>query len=273
MNSSFKTSAELELESQFLKDGYVICPVEEPELLNEIQSLAASLVSAHINVKCEDPLDFLNSIHRHLDSANLNDARLTVFNAMNNEAWLRVAYYRLATSTLQSLVGNELAMQRRVNLSIQLPNDHSSLLAMHTDTLSGDSPFEVVEWLPLVDCHDTKAMFILPPEQNAELQNRLSEFKGRGLDDLTDAVKDDLIWLDVPYGSVLIFNQNLFHGNVVNKEAETRWSMNCRFKAVFTPYADKKLGEFFEPITLRAASRIGLDYEYPGGFLDDNANV
>ena len=29
--------------------------------------------------------------------------------------------------------------------------------------------------------------------------------------------------------------------------------MNCRFKAVFTPYADKQLGEFFEPITLRAA--------------------
>ena len=25
---------------------------------------------------------------------------------------------------------------------------------------------------------------------------------------------------------------------------KTRWSINCRFKGVFTPYADKKLGNF-----------------------------
>ena len=56
------------------------------------------------------------------------------------------------------------------------------------------------------------------------------------------------------------------HGNRVNETRETRWSMNCRFKGVFTPYAEKNLGEFFEPITLRAASRIGLSYELPDGF-------
>ncbi|EMJ37439.1 hypothetical protein LEP1GSC079_0286 [Leptospira interrogans str. FPW1039] len=39
--------------------------------------------------------------------------------------------------------------------------------------------------------------------------------------------------------------------------------MNCRFKSVFTPYGDKKLGEFFEPITLRAASKIGMEYRFP----------
>jgi hypothetical protein len=39
--------------------------------------------------------------------------------------------------------------------------------------------------------------------------------------------------------------------------------MNCRFKGVFTPYGDKKIGEFFEPITLRAASRNGMSYQYP----------
>ena len=49
-------------------------------------------------------------------------------------------------------------------------------------------------------------------------------------------------------------------------EATTRWSLNCRFKGLFSPYADKRLGEFFEPITLRPASRLGLDYELPGDF-------
>ena len=65
-------------------------------------------------------------------------------------------------------------------------------------------------------------------------------------------------WLDVKYGEVLLFNQALPHGNRLNEEPETRWSMNCRFKGVFTPYSDKKIGEFFEPITLRAASQTGM---------------
>ena len=52
-------------------------------------------------------------------------------------------------------------------------------------------------------------------------------------------------WLELKYGQVLIFDQSIPHGNVVNNEIETRWSMNCRFKGIFTPYGDKKLGEFF----------------------------
>ena len=30
-----------------------------------------------------------------------------------------------------------------------------------------------------------------------------------------------------------------------------------------TPFGDKKIGEFFEPVTLRAASKIGMDYKLP----------
>ena len=47
---------------------------------------------------------------------------------------------------------------------------------------------------------------------------------------------------------------------MINKESETRWSMNVRFKGIFTPYGDKKIGEFFEPINLKAASIIGMKY-------------
>ena len=61
----------------------------------------------------------------------------------------------------------------------------------------------------------------------------------------------------------MLFNQSLPHGNRVNMENETRWTLNCRFKGLFTPYKDKKIGEFFEPITLRAASVSGLNYQFP----------
>ena len=121
-------------------------------------------------------------------------------------------------------------------------------------------------WLPLVDCHGTKSMFILPPEAQREHEARWRDFDGKSTDDLFAAIEPDLTWLDVPYGSVLLFSQNLMHGNRINREYETRWSMNCRFKSLFSPYAQKRLGEFFEPITIRAATRIGMSYRMPESF-------
>jgi sporadic carbohydrate cluster 2OG-Fe(II) oxygenase len=76
-------------------------------------------------------------------------------------------------------------------------------------------------------------------------------------------LKSEVKFLEVAYGEVLVFDQGLPHGNRVNNESETRWSMNCRFKGVFTPYGDKKIGEFFQPITLRAASKAGMAHRLP----------
>ena len=83
------------------------------------------------------------------------------------------------------------------------------------------------------------------------------------LSNIYKEISSDLSWIEIEYGQVMVFNQNLPHGNRINEESETRWSLNSRFKSVFSPYGDKKLGEFFEPITLRAASRIGMDYQFP----------
>jgi hypothetical protein len=35
---------------------------------------------------------------------------------------------------------------------------------------------------------------------------------------------------------------------------------------VLSPYDTKRLGEFFEPITVRAATRLGMRHSLPEGF-------
>lgn len=265
--NAFLSAEEIALSKQFIEQGYCIIPVEDMAGLDKIRAeIIAQCVTA---LKCAPPDDagaFLNSIAERVGVAELNDFRLGVFEGVNRQPWLRPTYFGLARAALQCLIGNELAMQRRVNLSIQLPGDDSSLLPIHCDVWDGDSPFEMVLWLPLVDCFKTKSMFLAPPKVNAEVQARLKDFRGRSTDDLFEEVEPHLTWIDIPYGNVLLFNQNIMHGNRINAESETRWTMNCRFKGAFTPYAEKRLGEFFEPITLRAASRIGLSYELPDGF-------
>ncbi|GIL41459.1 sporadic carbohydrate cluster 2OG-Fe(II) oxygenase [Roseiterribacter gracilis] len=264
---SFWNAAEQALADRFLREGYLIEPVEDRDALDRIRQLLADRAAAALNLKQpDDHGHFLDRIGEVVDVARLNEFRLRVIGDLNAAAWARPAYFSIARRKIETIAGNELAMQRRLNLSIQLPGDDSSLLPVHADVWSGDSPFEIVLWTPLVNCYGTKAMYILPPEPAKRLERELHAFKGKSSEDIYRAFEKDVIFLEVPYGHCLLFNQNLPHGNRVNDETETRWSINCRFKGVFTPYADKKIGEFFEPITLRPASRIGLAYELPGGF-------
>lgn len=270
MNDVFLNSADAALGDGFLANGHVILPVEDRDALLRIRNLLVRLSAEQLGVAVPtDEAAFLDGIGGSLNAGALNEFRLAIIRGVNAQSWLRPAYYRLAANALAAIVGNELAMQRRINLSIQLPGDAESLLPIHADVMSGDSPFEVVVWLPLVDCFATKSMYLLPPEPNARVQARLTEFRGKSAEDLYRAIQSDARFLDVPFGHVLLFSQNLLHGNRVNREQATRWSMNCRFKGVFTPYADKKLGEFFEPITLKPATRMGLDYRLPEGFDGD----
>jgi sporadic carbohydrate cluster 2OG-Fe(II) oxygenase len=106
-------------------------------------------------------------------------------------------------------------------------------------------------------------MYILPPKEFNKINNFFSNKKNLSSEQIFSEIKNDVEWINISYGEVLIFNQNLPHGNIVNVEGETRWSMNCRFKSIFSPYGDKKIGEFFEPITLRTISKIGMNYKFP----------
>ena len=187
---------------------------------------------------------------------------------MNNRSWFRPTYFTLGRRMIEDLVGNELAMQNRINFSIQMPREQTSLLDIHADVFSGETPYQVVQWLPLVDVRGTKSMFILPRPKSEPVTDRLKDFGAGGMRGLFDVVKNDLVWLDIPYGMVLIFCPNFLHGNVVNEEPTTRWSMNCRFTGLFTPYdsPEKSLGSFYLPITVRPVTRVGMAYRQPAGF-------
>tara|TARA_Y100000590_G_scaffold53688_1_gene56113 strand:+ start:5303 stop:6079 length:777 start_codon:yes stop_codon:yes gene_type:complete len=251
------------LNKKFLKSGYLIEKVENKKALKYINNLIKNKLCNLLKLK--NPKKFsINNIHNIIKQSDLNLIRVKLINYLNNDKKFREQYFEIAKNILFSIVGNELAMQNNVNLSIQIPNDESSLLPLHSDTWSGDSPFEIVVWLPLVDCYKTKSMFILKQKQNEKFRKFFSNKNLNFSSQLHKKFKKDLIFLKINYGEFLLFNQNLPHGNVINITKETRLSLNCRFKGLFTPYAQKKLGSFFSPLIVRPASKIGLNYKFPG---------
>lgn len=223
----------MNLSEEFLAKGIVKIPVENLSALEVIKHFIYS-----DNAKPE----------------TLNEFRLGRIEMLKELPNLKELYYSLARNALDIIVGNELAIQRHINLSIQLPGDASSLLPIHCDTWSGDSPYEVVLWVPLVDCYGTKSMFYTHPDNQPALAGKTTEQLFQ---------ESNAYFVDCKYGECLIFSQNYMHGNRVNETQETRWSLNCRFKGLLSPYADKKLGEFFEPITIRPATILGMKYEHP----------
>jgi sporadic carbohydrate cluster 2OG-Fe(II) oxygenase len=261
---SFLTDKEDEITSLYLKQGYYIGPACDKTALAWIRNSFIRVIKEELKIEGSIKKDqFLDLIHEKISISELNNFRMNIIQKMNNIPDFRKKYFQVAKQYLDVIVGNELSMQVKVNLSIQLPGDDSSLLPIHADTWSGDSPFEVVVWVPLVNCYKTKSMYILSPEENDKLDKNFLAMAGTHAEDLYASVQEKVDWVEIDYGDVLVFNNALPHGNRVNLESETRWSMNCRFKGIYSPYWDKKLGSFFEPITLRAASISGMKYKLP----------
>ena len=256
---NFLLKKEISESNKFLKKGYIISKVEKRKSLNYLKNIITINSQKILKRKNLN----LNKIHNYVSANSINEFRLEILNKLNKDSNSRFHYFNLARETLFNLTSNELMMQKNINLSIQLPNDESSLLPIHSDVWSGDSPYEINLWLPLVDCYKSKSMYLLKKKYLDKFTLKLKKNKIKNSSKIFNLVKNEIQFLKINFGNFLIFDQTLPHGNVINKEKETRWSMNCRFKSMFSPYGDKKIGEFFLPITTRSMTKIGLKYKSP----------
>ena len=260
-NYEFLTAEERALSAEFLSNGFIVSDAESPRILGSINDNISQITKnclSNNNIEYKT-FDLANS-HEFVPNDQLNDLRLTIFAEINKHADIRQKYFSLARNTLSSLVGNELAMQNKVNVSIQQPNDESSVLPMHSDIWTGDSPFQVVLWVPLTDASKSNSMFFLPPDKSREARQRVAAGEFNSMDQIEIEYKSQLITMDISYGKVLIFDSSCLHGNVLNLTKTTRWSMNCRFTGLLTPFTnpERRLGTYYLPITTRAATKMGL---------------
>ena len=246
---------------KFFRAGYQVLPAERPELLVELRKKlvckAKSLVDDDI---CEqDEAGFLNGFHHvNLIGAALNDVRLELIRFCTNELAAGRVVRDAFAGTLLQLIGPDVVTQKTVNLVVHQPGD-SDVVPTHRDTPL-HSPFEAVIWLPLVDVYGTKSMYLLDRETTqTALQSYQDQEKGyREVDKI--AARDGTN-LEVPFGSACIFWPGLIHGCHINRESETRWSFNIRYKNLFSPYGSKGIGSYFKLDQLSALARLGLESE------------
>ena len=126
-----------------------------------------------------------------------------------------------------------------------MPGDESSILPAHTDCNSGDSPFQLVIWIPLTDAKGTNSMFIMGEDKSRSYYEHL---RSNGNQKPLEISKED--YIDIKEGEYIIFPPTLIHGNTLNTTNKTRVSLNVRVKSVFSPYQnltplDRKVGAYY----------------------------
>lgn len=266
MSVSFFKADEEKMMSAFLRDGYTIFPLDQSgnQTFSELKQFLFEQCKDFLKLPADiDQNKFFDETHKYLPVAQLNELKLHLIGQSTKSMRFHPGIYQLAKKAIDLIVGNELCMQRVLNLSIQLPKDNSALLPLHTDVWSGNSPYEAVLWFPLVDCYKTKSMYVLPLQKSMEVFKNFSRYEKMDAETLFRSLEKDVIFLEVPEGHAVLFTHSILHGNRVNDESTTRWTFNIRFKSLMSPYGLKDLGETFFPITVRPMTRIGYENFLP----------
>lgn len=238
---------------EFLKNGFQKITLEQKALGIIYQEIFSRLKNE--SLIAED----ISSIHKKLDVKDLNNRRLSLINHISGFPEIHNLIYDLAQNELDKLLGPDIAVQKKINISIQMPHDQSSLLDLHTDVLAGNSPYEIILWFPLCDVEKTASFYLLPLDESKKY-NQVGFVESKK--EIFEKEKDKFYWPNLKFGEGIIFSPMLVHGNVENLENYSRISLNIRFKSLFTPFHKKKLGEYFIPLKEGVVSKVVREVDF-----------
>ena len=108
----------------------------------------------------QNPEIGLNNFHKlvkNLSDTDLNQKRVNVIQKISSDEKLVDLIYDSFFKDIDSMLGKDLLVQKTINLVIQTPKDLNPTIP-HRDA-PPNSYFELVIWIPLVDCKDTKSMY------------------------------------------------------------------------------------------------------------------
>lgn len=249
--------------TEFAQRGFCITPACRPDALHQLRAtvrdLCFELLGLPSRAAHDDVARDLDCLHEHLpDPDAAARLRIDLTHAMVERMSAGRAVFDAFEDSIRPLVGNDVLSQRVANVVLQPPGDPYPTV-LHRDA-PANSPYEVIAWVPLVDCYGTKSMYILDRVATARA---LQHHRDHPDDDvgLQRLLDEQAEFVSVPFGHALLFWSGLFHGSVLNAESTTRLSLNTRFKHLFAPLGMKDPFRYFEVLESTPLTRLGLAFQ------------
>lgn len=243
------------------QNGYEIFEVEDKVQLNKLRIDLVTEIKKIFKINEDDPEKVLNNFHhfiKDISSDNLNKKRIELIKKINRNNKISNLIFELFRNKIINLFGQDILIQKNINIVIQSPNDPNPS-EIHRDAPLNSS-YEIVVWIPLVDCYKTKSMYILDFNQTNKALKFLEKNK-KNWSKFEQYAKKNSKNPKVDYGNALFFHAGLFHGSNINKEKETRISLNVRFKNLFSPTGLKNQLQYYRPLNISNITKFGAEID------------
>ncbi len=235
---------------------YKIIKFTDLTFLNKCKKLLFDICYSTKNVK----LQRLEDIHQCFKPADVNEFRMECFEKINKLKW-EEQLLPLLSEEITRMCGPDYMIQSKLNLSIVMPHDKNSTLSGHSDSWSGDSPFQINFWIPLTSTLENNGLFIL----NAEKSFEVFESIDREDKFIFEEKMGEADFISTNFGECIVFNPLLIHGSVENITGSTRVSLNIRAKNLFAPdlseyFPDRNPFTYYKTRNISSNTSLGLKY-------------
>jgi sporadic carbohydrate cluster 2OG-Fe(II) oxygenase len=244
------------------KRGFVVDPSDSKEALEKLRNFLEKTATEELqSVNSFDGSIDLNNIHHFVKAEQINAIRIKMFRRINEENW-RELVWQAAGRRIMEMLGPDILIQPKLNLSIVMPGDKASGLDAHSDSWSGDSPFQLNVWIPITDADVENSMYVLPEEKSLEIFEIIQK-KAEIPSKSSCYEKSECV--EAKFGEIVYFNPLLIHGSIPNTSVRTRVSLNVRFKSMFSPdfgadVPDRSVGIYYEKFKIGSLAKTGFKY-------------
>ena len=252
-----------------IDDLHVIGNSQDTSLILKITQDLSKQIGQQNDVAIEE----LNELHKVIPNNKINEVRVKLIKYLNSGGydWNDVVW-RIASGLISSMIGPDIVVQRKINLSIQQPNDEASILPIHSDCISGDTPWQINLWIPLTSAYSTNSMFLVSRADTIDFLDSLKTCKNNHNKkevNYVNALQQKLeeyerIYIRADPGQILLFNPAVLHGNTLNQTNKTRISLNIRLKSIFSPdasweHSSRRQGTYYSRAHITENTQFSFD--------------
>ncbi len=241
---------------QLEQKGWEIIKSKNLDELKILRNNIFQSIKKTFNIKENDPEKGINLLHEHcknLSEGEFNEKNLLLISEISKNNSLVDTIFNSFDAKIKDLIGNDILVQKLINVKIQTPFNTEQTIP-HRDA-PPNSFFEIVVWIPLVNCQNTKSMYIFDLEETKNVLKQQEKNPSSWNDFIKNHKKN---YVNIKFGESLFFLPHLYHGSDINKTEETRISLNIRFKNLFSPSSKKFPLHFFRPYKISEITKIGL---------------
>ena len=244
----------------FNSKGYSILDVEDRNSIDMIKTYLADFFRDKFDMCGTDDyiLNYAHNFDNNLDDVMANNLVMELIQYFKKKYKMDQVVYDSIKSFIDYFLGQDIASQKNPNIVFQYPYSNR-FSELHTDA-PNNSKFELVCWLPLVNCYETKSFFILEQSKSQELLDLYRSDSYASWNDFKEDCVRNAIHLTINYGQVLIFWSGLLHGSLINTTSESRFSLNTRFKQLYAPSGLKNPFVFYNVFKSSSISRFAQGF-------------